>query len=91
MRTSAIQFVRRSPREESGQAIILFVLFSIVLIVFVGLGIDLGFAYITKAELSKAVDAAALAGMRSLSSGTITASGVASATFAANYGVRRAT
>ena len=40
------------------QTLILFVLFMFMLILFVGLGIDLGFAYITRARLSKAVDAA---------------------------------
>ena len=53
---------RTRPREK-GQTLLMFVFFMVVLIVFIGLGIDLGFAYITKAELSKGVDAAALAGM----------------------------
>ncbi len=58
----------KSPRFHSaryghndGQALILFLFFSIVLILFVGLGLDLGFAYVTKAQLSKAIDAASLA------------------------------
>lgn len=75
-----------SRRRENGQSLILFVFFMMALILFVGLGIDLGFAYVTKAKLSKAVDAACLAGMRSFPSGTITASGVASSMFEANYG-----
>lgn len=66
--------------------LLMFVIFLVVLILFLGLAIDLGFAYSTRAELSKAVDAAALAGVNNLSQGTITASSVASATFAANYG-----
>jgi len=63
----------------------MFVFFMVVLIVFIGLGIDLGFAYITKAELSKGVDAAALAGMLNFSQGTVTAENIAKDTFAANY------
>jgi Flp pilus assembly protein TadG len=79
--------IRNTGRDgERGQLLVLFVFFLVVLILFVGLGIDVGFAYVTKAELAKAVDAAALAGMNSLSDGTFTASSVASATFAANYG-----
>ena len=65
---------------------LMFVLFMIALIIFVGLGLDLGFAYITKANLSKAVDAAALMAMRNVSRGTATAQSLGSATFAANYG-----
>lgn len=71
---------------ERGQMLVMFAFFLVVLILFVGLGIDLGFAYVTKAELSKAVDAAALAGMDSISDTTTVASSVAAATFAANYG-----
>jgi len=41
-----------------------------VLIGFVGLGIDLGLAYVTKTTLSKAVDSAALTAMKNVSQGT---------------------
>jgi Flp pilus assembly protein TadG len=71
---------------ERGQMLPLVAAFALVLIAFVGLAVDLGFAYITKAQLSKAVDAAALAGMNNINLGTVTAGNVASATFAANYG-----
>ncbi len=57
-----------------------------VLIGFVGLGVDLGFAYISRARLSKAVDAACLNGMRNYYQGIAQASLVASNTFALNYG-----
>jgi Flp pilus assembly protein TadG len=77
---------RGASRRQSGQALLTFVFFLVVLILFVGLGIDVGFAYITKANLSKAVDASCLAGMRSLSQGTVTASAVANSTFLTNYG-----
>jgi len=64
----------------------MFVFFMMVLILFVGLGVDLGFVYITKANLSKAVDAACLAGVKNLPSGTQNATDVASSIFTANYG-----
>jgi Flp pilus assembly protein TadG len=70
---------------ERGQMMPLIALFAVALIVMVGLVIDLGFAYITRAQLSKAVDAAVLAGMNNINLGTTTAGNVASATFAANY------
>jgi hypothetical protein len=70
----------------SGQALPLFVVFVVVLILFVGLGIDLGFAYVTKATLSKAVDAAALEGMLIANQGSVTATAIAKSVFAANYG-----
>ena len=72
---------------DGGQVIVLFVLLMIVLILFIGLGVDLGFSYITRANLSKAVDAAALLGAMSLSSGTNTAQAVAQSAFDLNYGV----
>ncbi|HXZ87470.1 MAG TPA: pilus assembly protein, partial [Candidatus Binataceae bacterium] len=56
-----------------------------VLLLFVGLAIDFGAAYLTKTTLSKAVDAAALAGMRSLNQGTARATTIAKAAFTANY------
>ncbi len=73
-------------RRDCGQALVLFVLLMVVLILFIGLGIDLGFSYITRANLSKAVDAAALLGASSLAQGTVTASAVAQSAFAMNYG-----
>lgn len=76
---------RRKPGEH-GQTLVLFLLMMVILFVFVGMGIDLGFAYITKARLSKAVDSAALSGMRNINLGTLTASEIASNAFAANYG-----
>ena len=66
---------------------LLFVLFLSVLILFVGLAIDLGFAYVTKARLSKALDAASLAAVSNYSSsdnGSF-ATAVAEATFHANF------
>jgi len=73
-------------RGEQGQSLLMFVLFIIVLIVFVGLGVDLGFAYITRARLSKAVDSACLTGVRNLLNGQGAATTAALAAFSANYG-----
>jgi Flp pilus assembly protein TadG len=72
---------------KDGQALILFTLFLLVLILFVGLGIDLGFAYITKAQLSKAIDAATLAGVSNYQQSDSGAAARTNAlnTFYANY------
>lgn len=84
----------KSPRFHSarygrndGQALILFLFFSIVLILFVGLGLDLGFAYVTKAQLSKAIDAASLAAVSNYSGADKGAAAlvIAQNTFYANY------
>ena len=57
-----------------------------VLIAFLGLGVDLGFAFVTRANLSKAVDAAALAAMRNISQGQAQATAIAQSAFNTNYG-----
>ena len=54
---------RTHTRNERGSIIILVGLSSIVLLAFVGLAIDVGRMYAARAELSRAVDAAALAGV----------------------------
>ena len=77
---------RQLVRQAGGQTLIMFVLFLIVLFIFAGLGIDLGFAYITRARLSKAVDAACLTGVRNISQGTTAATDAARSAFNANYG-----
>lgn len=81
----AVRKCYRRSKDKGGQTLLLFVFFLAVLILFIGLCIDVGFAYITKAQLSKSVDAAALAAMTSISQGTVTAQNLASATFVANY------
>src|ERR1017187_8243034 len=73
-------------RGEHGQTLLMFLLFMIVLIIFIGLGVDLGFAYITRARLSKAVDSACLTGIRTLLNGQPAAKAAATAAFFANYG-----
>ncbi len=82
MRRGCLRWVR----EKDGQTLIMFTLFLVVIVLFVGLGIDVGFAYVTKASLSKAVDAAALAGTRNLSLGQQQATAIAQSTFTINYG-----
>ncbi len=64
----------------------LFALSLPILILFVGLGVDLGFAFITRANLSKAVDAAALAAMRNLNQGQAQATAIAQSAFNTNFG-----
>jgi len=76
---------KRKGQRECGQVLILFICFAVVLLLFVGLGIDLGFAYLTQARLSKAIDSAALAGMNNLYRGSNQAIAIAQATFAANF------
>jgi Flp pilus assembly protein TadG len=80
-------FVRNFQQRRHGQALLMFVLFMVVLFLFAGLGIDLGFAYVTRARLSKAVDAACLAAVRNLGAGTVSAGAIATNAFFANYGV----
>jgi Flp pilus assembly protein TadG len=63
----------------------MFAVFLVIMILFIGLAIDLGYAYVTKANLSKALDAAALRGMLSIAQGATTAGNIAASVFAANY------
>ena len=73
-------------RRERAQIFLLFAISLPVLILFAGLGIDLGFAFVTRANLSKAVDAAALAGMRTVNQGQAQAMAIAQSAFNTNYG-----
>jgi len=50
-------------RNEDGQIIVMVALVAVVLTATVGIAIDVGRLYVTKAELSRAVDAAALSGI----------------------------
>jgi len=58
----------------------------LILILFLGLAVDGGMAYITRAKLSKAVDAACLTGMKALPQGQPTATTLATHIFNANFG-----
>jgi len=82
--------VRRRPklnrfRDERGQTLVLFALALSSLVLTLGLAVDLGFAYVTKAKLSKAVDGACLTAMRNLAQGQATATTLATNSFNANY------
>src|SRR5437899_5131173 len=68
-----------------GQILLTFVFFLVALILVMGLVIDVGFAYVTRASLSKAVDAASLTGARNLAFGKQQAEDAARAAFDANY------
>lgn len=70
---------------ERGQVFPIVALAMVVLIGFSALAIDLGFAYVTKANLSKAVDAAALAGSLAFAGGQSAATTAAQSAFNANY------
>ena len=73
-------------RCQGAQIFLLFAISLPILIAFAGLGIDLGFAFLTRANLSKAVDAAALAAMRNFSLGQSQATAIAQSVFNTNYG-----
>ena len=75
----------QSGKSERGQILIILALVLPILVLFSALAIDVGFAYVTKARLSKAVDAACLSGMRNLSQGQATAQALALNSFNANY------
>jgi len=70
---------------EHGQILLIFTFFLPILLLFAGLAVDFGFAYVTKTTLSKAVDAAALAAMRSLNQGQSQALAIAQSAFNTNY------
>jgi Flp pilus assembly protein TadG len=76
---------RKIDRSEHGQILVLLSVLIPLLIIFVGLSIDLGLAYVTKTTLSKAVDAASLAAMRNLNQGQSTATTDAKNAFTVNY------
>jgi len=71
--------------KESGNILVLFALLLPLLLLFVGLGIDFGFAFLTEAQLAKGADAASLAAMRNLGRGQVEASAIGQSEFALNY------
>jgi Flp pilus assembly protein TadG len=73
-------------RDREGQTLLLFVFFLIVLVIFAGLAVDVGFAYVTKAKMAKGLDAAALTAARYVYQGQTVATQKARAAFTANYG-----
>jgi Flp pilus assembly protein TadG len=76
---------RKQKSRERGQVLVLCALSMFVLLLFVGLAVDFGMAYVTKARLGKAVDAAALSGAKALYLGQTQATAVAQSAFAMNY------
>ncbi len=73
-------------KNQRGQAVLLVVMVLPLLLLFSALAVDVGFAYVTKARLSKSVDAACLTAMKNLSQGQTTARTLALNSFTANYG-----
>src|SRR5580700_1608489 len=71
-------------RRARGQILVMVTIAVPVLILFAGLAIDFGVAYTDKTALSRAVDAAALEGMRNLSQGTTIVQKLAQDTFNVN-------
>ena len=61
--TRRAQTMKRVPFSERGQALPLFILVMIALLAMVGLAIDAGRLYVARAELVRALDSAALAGV----------------------------
>ena len=71
---------------ERGQIAPLLAVSLVVIMLCVGLAVDVGFAYVTKARLTKAVDAATLTAMKNLSSqGQAEATTLGTNAFNANY------
>jgi hypothetical protein len=60
---------RIQDNEEAGQTLVIFAGILVVLLLFVGLAVDAGVIYVRRTQLSRAVDAAALAGVVDLPKG----------------------
>ena len=78
---------RHNRDNDRGQITVLLAVSLTLLLLFVALAIDVGLAYVTKAKLSKAVDAACLTAMRNLAQGHTAAGNLAVNSFNANYHV----
>ncbi len=74
---------RRTYASEAGVALIHMAVFLPMLLLFTGLAVDSGRAYVVKAQLSKAVDGAALSAARNLNAGN--PKGEAAKVFKANF------
>ena len=74
-------------QNDKGQVLIIFALALPLLVLFTAMAVDMGLIYVTKAKLSKAVDAACLTGVKNLSQGQTTANSLATDMFNANFGV----
>ncbi len=78
---------KRDRKNERGQILILLACAMVGLLLCSALAVDVGFAYVTRAKLVKAVDAACLTGMTNLAQGQTTAQTLANNAFNANYAV----
>lgn len=72
-------------RKQSGQILVLSAVVLPLMVLFAGLAIDFGDAFLTKAELSKACDAASLAVMLNYGQGPTKANAIGNSEFALNY------
>jgi Flp pilus assembly protein TadG len=86
MKNSKLIKRRNHRRGERGQVLVLCAVCIVVLLLFIGLAVDFGFAYVAKARLGKAADAAALIGARYSGKGSAAATALAKSAFSMNYG-----
>jgi Flp pilus assembly protein TadG len=80
-----VKHIPHRRRKDRGQVILLLAIYLTILLMFLGLTVDVGFAYVTRAKLSRAVDAACLEAMKNLAQGQALARTLAQNTFNANY------
>ena len=71
---------------DRGQILVMFAVALPLLILFTAAAVDMGLIYVTKAKLSKAVDAACLTGVKNFAQGQTTANALATDIFDANFG-----
>lgn len=77
---------RNFRKAERGQTLVLCAIFMAVLLLFVGLALDFGMAYVTRAQIGKAADAASLTAARYSAQGPTKAAQLAQNAFNMNYG-----
>ena len=78
--------MRDAVHNDRGQILVIFALALPLLVLFTAAAVDMGLIYVTKAKLSKAVDAACLTGVKNLAQGQTTANALATDMFNANFG-----
>ncbi len=76
---------QNSRKAERGQVLILFSFFLVALLLFAGMAIDFGMAYVTSAQIGKAADSAALTAARYSALGTAGATALATSAYNMNY------
>lgn len=70
---------------QRGQTVVLIATMLGTMMLFAGLSVDLGSAYVTKARMARAADAASMVAMRNLNQGQSVATAAAQSAFAANF------